>query len=81
MLQVAYLNPAGGPSLAVVNWAGRLIPMQAGPTGSGVRYIAFDEQESFRWHTKGPEGTLLFMAADHTAQEEVVLGDCRQVGG
>lgn len=81
VLQVAYLNPAGGPSLAVVNWAGKLIPMQAGPTGSGVRYIAFDEQESFRWHTKGPEGTLLFMAADHTAQEEVVLGDCRQVGG
>ncbi|PJN94215.1 hypothetical protein CNY89_15840 [Amaricoccus sp. HAR-UPW-R2A-40] len=81
VLQVAYLNPAGGPSLAVVEWAGKLIPMQAGPTGSGVRYIAFDEQQSFRWHTKGPEGTLLFLAADHTAQEEVVLGDCRQVGG
>lgn len=79
VLQVAYLSETG-PSLAVANWAGKLIPMQAGPTGSGVRYIAFDEQQSFRWHTKGPEGTLLFLAADHTAQEEVVLGDCREIG-
>lgn len=80
VLQVAYINPATGPSLAVVGWAGKLIPMQAGPTGSGVRYIAFDEQASYRWHTKGAEGTLLFLAADHTASEEVVLGGCRQVG-
>ena len=79
VLQVAYLNPAEGPSLAVVAWAGELIPMQAGPTGSGVRYIAFDEQASFRWHSKGTEGTLLFLAADHTAEEEVVLAGCQQV--
>ncbi len=80
VLQVAYLNPEAGPSLAVVGWAGKLIPMQAGPTGSGVRYIAFDEQASFRWHSKGDAGTLLFLAADHTAQEEVVLAGCVQAG-
>ncbi len=81
VLQVAYVNPATGPSLAVVGWAGKLIPMQAGPTGSGVRYIAFDEQESYRWHSKGAAGTLLFLAADHTAEEEVVLSNCAEVGG
>ena len=80
MLQAAYINPETGPSLAVVGWAGKLIPMQAGPTGSGVRYIAFDEQASYRWWSKGDEGTLLFLAADHTAEEEVVLGGCKQVG-
>lgn len=80
VLQVAYLNPGAGPSLAVANWGGKLIPMQAGPTGSGVRYIAFDEQASYRWHAKGAEGTLLFLAADHTAREEVVLGGCREMG-
>lgn len=79
VLQVAYINPQTGPSLAVVAWAGKLIPMQAGPTGSGVRYIAFDEQASYRWHTKGDEGILLFMLADHTAREDVVLGGCKQV--
>lgn len=79
VLQVAYINPAAGPSLAVVAWAGELIPMQAGPTGSGVRYIAFDEQASYRWHSKGDTGVLLFLAADHTAQEEVVLAGCASV--
>ena len=79
VLQVAYINPQAGPSLAVVGWAGQLVPMQAGPTGSGVRYIAFDEQASYRWHVKGAEGTLLFLAADHMASEEVVLAGCQQV--
>ncbi len=79
VLQAAYINPETGPSLAVVGWAGMLIPMRAGPTGSGVRYIAFDEQASYRWHTKGDEGVLLFLLADHTAEEEVVLDGCRQV--
>ncbi len=80
VLQVAYVNVDAATSFAVVGWAGKLIPMQAGPTGSGVRYVAFDEQQSYRWHSKGNAGTLLFMAADHTAEEQVILGDCRQIG-
>lgn len=79
VLQVAYINPETGPSLAVVAWAGRLIPMRAGPTGSGVRYIAFDEQDSYRWRTRGDDGVLLFLAADHTATEEVILSGCSRV--
>lgn len=81
VLQVAYINPETGPSVAVVAWAGKLVPMQAGPTGSGIRYIAFDEQESWRWRTTGDEGALLFLAADHTAKEEEVLTGCRRVRG
>ncbi|MBP7001148.1 MliC family protein [Amaricoccus sp.] len=80
-LQVAYINPASGPSLAVVGWAGRLIPMRQGPSASGVRYIAFDEQRSYRWWSKGDEGFLVFMAADHEATEEPVLSDCRAIPG
>lgn len=80
VLQVAYINPETGPSLAVIAWAGRLVPMQAAPTGSGVRYVAFDEQASFRWHSKGDAGSLLFLAADHTAEEEIVLAGCTRAG-
>lgn len=80
VLQVAYVNPGSGESLAVVGWAGKLIPMQQGPSGSGVRYIAFDEQESYRWFTQGQEGMLLFLAPDHTAEEETVLAGCQQIG-
>ena len=77
VLQVAYLNPADGPSLAVVAYAGRLVPMQAGPTGSGVRYLAFDRASGLLWHNKGDEG---FLATDDGTQETVVLGNCRRAG-
>lgn len=79
VLQVAYLNPAGGPSLAVVAWAGRLVPMQAGPTGSGVRYVAQGDGAGLVWHSKGTEGALLSEAAG--GAEAVVLAGCAQVGG
>jgi membrane-bound inhibitor of C-type lysozyme len=72
-LQVAYLNPPGGPSLAVVAWEGRLVPMAAGPTGSGVRYVATDPALGLVWHSKGDAGTLLH---DAGSTETVLLGDC-----
>lgn len=80
VLKVAYINPAEGDSLAVVDWAGKLIPMRAGVSASGVRYIAFDEQQSYRWWSKGDGGFLNFMAADHEAEEEPVLEDCKAIG-
>ena len=41
-LAAAYLNPPGGASYAVVVFDGRMTPMKAGPTGSGVRYVSLD---------------------------------------
>jgi membrane-bound inhibitor of C-type lysozyme len=79
VLQVAYINPATGPSLAVASWAGTLIPMQAGPTGSGVRYHAFDPEQGYVWHTKGDEGALL-RASGIGAPEDIVLGNCVRAG-
>ncbi len=70
-IEVAYLNPPGGPSLAVLAWDGRLIPMQAGPTGSGVRYLSIDPSKLV-WHTKGDAG---FLAHDN-AGETMILTDC-----
>lgn len=75
VLQVAYLNPAEGPSLAVVDWQGRLVPMEAGPTGSGVRYVAY--AGGLIWHGKGLEGVLL---QSEGSDETVVLGGCREAG-
>ena len=56
-LAAAYINPAGGESYAVVVWDGQMIPMKAGLTGSGVRYVSIDEPKLV-WHTKGNEGYL-----------------------
>ena len=72
-LQVAYLNPAGGPSLAVVAYAGRLVPMQAGPTGSGVRYLAYDRASGLVWHSKGDAG---FLARETAGGQTTLLDNC-----
>jgi membrane-bound inhibitor of C-type lysozyme len=71
VVQVAYINPPGGESYAVVPWDGRLIPMKAGPTGSGVRYVSLDEPDALVWHTKGTEG---FLARD--ADMSMLLQGC-----
>ena len=75
-LAVSYINLHDGDSLAVLAREGKTHVMRIAPSGSGARYIALDEQASWRWHTKGAAGTLSFLAADHTAQEKTVLRDC-----
>lgn len=76
-LPVVYLNLEGGGSFATIYVNGRLVLMRIWPAASGVRYLSVDEQVGYRWHVKGDVGTLLFLAADHTARETVVLQDCK----
>ncbi|HMR51997.1 MAG TPA: MliC family protein [Amaricoccus sp.] len=76
LLQVAYLNQRGDPGWAVVAYGGRLVPMQAGPTGSGVRYLAMDGG-GLVWHVKGDEG---FLARDGGDRQDMLLEDCRRAG-
>jgi membrane-bound inhibitor of C-type lysozyme len=77
VLQAAYLNPPGDPSFAVVMHDGDLVPMQAGPTGSGVRYVALDGS-GLVWHTKGDDG---FLAHDQGGGQETLLADCHVAAG
>lgn len=76
-LEVAYLNLPESLAFAALHHDGHTALLQNRPTASGARYVALDEQHSLRWHTKGSEGFLAFMAADHTAKEQVLLSDCR----
>ncbi|MDO8904422.1 MliC family protein [Hydrogenophaga sp.] len=76
-LDVVYLNLPDNLAFAALHHDGRTALLQNRPTASGARYVALDEQHSLRWHTKGSEGFLAFMAADHTAKEQVLLSDCR----
>jgi heat shock protein HslJ len=68
-----------GESFASLYYDGELSLLQQRPAASGVYYIAVDEQNSFRWHTKGDSGFLTFLAADHTAKEETLLSDCNAI--
>jgi membrane-bound inhibitor of C-type lysozyme len=70
----AYINAPGGASYAVVAHDGGLVPMKAGPTGSGVRYVSLPGTEPpLVWHTKGADA---FLAIDD-AGETMIAGDCR----
>ena len=52
-----------------------MIPMKAGPTGSGVRYLSLDDT-NLVWHTKGDAG---FLAHDD-ATMTMILADCAAGG-
>lgn len=73
VLQAAYVNVPDGPSLAVIAWQGRLVPMQTGPTGSGARYVPFDPARAIVWHTKGDEGSLVRTSLEAVETDEVLL--------
>lgn len=77
-VQAAYLNIENGASFATLYYKGQLIPMHIARAGSGALYIADDEQNSYRWHTKGDTGVLSFLEADHTAKEQTLLKDCKE---
>lgn len=78
-LEVAYLELGHGEVFAALHHQGRTALLKSRPAASGVRYIALDEQHSLRWNTKGEEGFLSFLAADHTAQERVLLANCKSL--
>lgn len=76
-LPVIYINGLkNDESMAVIFTEGKLVPMRIWPAASGARYIALDEQDSYRWHTKGDEGVLSFLEADDSAKEQTVLDNC-----
>lgn len=77
-VQAAYLNIENGASFATLYYKGQLIPMHIARSGSGALYVADDEQNSYRWHTKGDTGVLSFLEADHTAKEQQLLKACQE---
>ena len=78
-LEVAYLGFGHGESFTALHHGGRTVLLRSRASASGVRYIALDEQHSLRWHTKGDEGMLSFLAADHTAREQILLARCKAI--
>ena len=80
VVQAAYVNPETGPSLAVIGWGGKLIPMRDEIAASGARYAAFGETNGFVWWTRGDEATLLYVNPEDMDAEETVLSDCRRIG-
>ena len=76
VLRAAYLAPSGGDPMAVVDWAGQLVPMGAVPTASGAAYADIDDRRGLRWRTKGDVGTLSYLPPEDGAEEIVLLEGC-----
>lgn len=76
-IPVTYINVKSGESFAVAEIEGRQVTMAIAPSGSGARYVAVNEQESYRWRIKGNEGTLSFLEAGHEAEERTLLAECK----
>ncbi|WP_051332157.1 MliC family protein [Cucumibacter marinus] len=74
VMPATYINVPDGDSYAVIQADGRQIAMQAGPTGSGVRYVGLGDQHGYVWHTKGMSGILYFDNGDSLRD---ILTGCR----
>ena len=76
---VTYVTADAGGSAAIVQVEGRQVAMRRAIGASGARYVSLDEQQGYRWWSRGDGGMLLYLAADHTADEETLLRDCREI--
>lgn len=79
-LSVAYFTAADGTSFAAVQIAGMVHAMVQDNSGSGVRYVDIDEQAGYRIHAKGAGLLLLKLAADDSAEEQL-LAECTERQG
>lgn len=78
-VQAVYFNFEDGNALAALAYEGTLAPMRIMPSGSGAKYTSLNEELGWRWHTKGNDASLSYMAPDHTAEEVSLLRECRNV--
>lgn len=72
---VLYITTAD-PALAVLQVEGRMVALRQVSSGSGFFYADTDEQRGYRWRGQGDRARLAFLAADHTAKEQVLLAEC-----
>ncbi|MFN3933229.1 MAG: MliC family protein [Parvibaculum sp.] len=78
-VQAIYFNFEDGNALAALSYDGTLAPMRIMPSGSGAKYTSLNEELGWRWHTKGDEASLSYMAPDDTATEQPVLQSCTNI--
>lgn len=73
ILPVVFI-PAAEMAVALIE--GRLVALRQVTTGSGFFYADLDEERGYRLRGQGDAVQLRWLAADHTAEELVLLADC-----
>ncbi|KAB2675032.1 formate transporter [Brucella tritici] len=75
VVPVTYIRNGSAPGFAVLDAEGKMIALQW--HDSLKKYVAIDEQDSYRWNDKDGQAVLSHLEADHTAKEVTLLSACR----
>ncbi|WP_237067817.1 MliC family protein [Microbulbifer guangxiensis] len=77
-LQVKYGKPESGPSMAMLTFDNKLVPMHQEPAASGVLFVADKGHPDYRWHTK-EDSAALSLRKSGEREFEVILYDCQSI--
>ena len=77
-LQVKYVMPESGPSMATLAFQNKLVPMHQERAASGVLYVADKGQPGYRWHSNG-DGGILQLQQMGEMESETLLNNCMTV--
>ncbi|MBR7650814.1 lysozyme inhibitor [Brucella oryzae] len=75
VVPVTYIRNGSAPEFAVLDAEGKMIALQW--HDNLKKYVAIDEQDSYRWSDKDGQAVLSHLEADHTAKEVTLLSACR----
>ena len=75
VVPVTYIHAGEEPAFAVIDVEGKMVALQW--HNALRKYVAMDEQDSYRWAEKDGLGILSHLEADDSAKEVTILSSCR----
>jgi len=75
VVPVTYIHAGEEPAFAVLDAEGKMVALQW--HDALKKYVAMDEQDSYRWNEKDGRAVLTHLEADDSAKEVTILAACR----
>ncbi len=75
VVPVTYIRSNEAPTVTVLEAEGKMVALRW--QDNLKKYVAIDEQDSYRWADKDGQAILSHLEADHTAKEITLLSTCR----
>ncbi|MCV9906393.1 lysozyme inhibitor [Brucella sp. HL-2] len=75
VVPVTYIHAGEEPAFAVLDAEGKMVALQW--HDALKKYVAMDEQDSYRWAEKDGKAILSHLEADDSAKEATILSSCR----
>ena len=79
VVPVTYIHAGEEPAFAVIDVEGKMVALQW--HNALRKYVAMDEQDSYRWAEKDGRAILTHLEADDSAKEITLLSACRADDG